>query len=94
MIQTGVTGDLPADAFSLIAQHCAHAFQFANNPVDFLHRIGGNALDQCIRIIAGWVNGWIDLAALQMQECDMFDLSSFLRCASVWRSEFLGAGFR
>src|SRR5450756_391445 len=34
--QAGVTGDLPADAYALVAQHVAHAFQLANDPVDFL----------------------------------------------------------
>src|ERR1017187_7959913 len=35
--QAGVTGDLTADAFALVAHHVAHAFQLANDPVDFLH---------------------------------------------------------
>jgi hypothetical protein len=77
MVQAGVTGDLPTDAFTLIAQHCAHAFQLANDPVDFLHRIGGDALDQRIRVFGGRVIGRVSLAALLAQECDVFDICPF-----------------
>src|ERR1035437_5267959 len=93
MVQAGVTGDLPTDAFTLIAQHCAHAFQLANDPVDFLHRIGGDALEQRIRVFGGRVISTVSLAVLQARECDVFDIASFFRCAPLRRSEFLRAGF-
>src|ERR1035437_3720268 len=36
--QAGVTGDLTADTYALVAHHLAHAFQFADDLVDFHER--------------------------------------------------------
>src|SRR5664279_4378903 len=40
-------------------------------PVYFLHRIGGDALDQRIRVFGGRVIGRIDFAALPVQDRDV-----------------------
>jgi hypothetical protein len=71
MAQVSVTGKLPADAFALVAQHVAHAFQLANDPIDFLHRIAGDAPDQRIQIFGGRAVGRIDLAALPVRKRDV-----------------------
>jgi hypothetical protein len=51
--QAGVTGDLTADACALVAHHLAHAFQFADDLVDFHERHAGDAPDYCIEFFGG-----------------------------------------
>src|SRR5665811_554171 len=91
--QAGVTGDLTADAFALVAHHVAHVFQRSNDPVDFLDRIAGDAPDYSIQIFGRRAIGRGSLAPLLAQERDAFDITSFFRWTPFGRSECLRAGF-
>src|SRR5665811_1635808 len=60
--QAGVTGDLTADAYALVAQHVAHAFQLDNDAVYFLYRSAGDAPDQRIPVFGGRDTGRVFVA--------------------------------
>ena len=38
--QAGVTGDLPADAYALVAQHVAHAMSYGGDETEYYHLVG------------------------------------------------------
>src|SRR5450759_2256064 len=67
--EAGVTGDLTADAFALVAHYLAHAFQFADDLVDLLHSGAADAPDHCIKFFDGAI-GRIGLPLLLARERD------------------------
>lgn len=71
MAQADVAADLTAHAFALVEQHAAHAFQLANDPVDFLHRRAGDTPDQRIQVVGDRIACRVSLAALRAHERDV-----------------------